>query len=51
MERHTKKERNNQYQGKTGGKVKTISGPAKAGNTSGNKTSSGGIFRPLKGKA
>lgn len=50
MERHTKGERNTQKQGKSGAKVKTVSGPAIAGNTSGNKTNSGGVFRATKGK-
>lgn len=50
MERYTKKEVNNQKQGKSGGKVMRKSGPA-VGKASGNKTKSGGIFRPTKGKA
>jgi hypothetical protein len=50
MERYTKKEVNNQKQGKTGAKVKQVIGPAVAGDTSGNSTKSGGIFRATKGK-
>ena len=49
MERYTKKEQNNQKQGKSGAKVKQVNGPAR-GKTSGNATKSGGIFRPTKGK-
>jgi uncharacterized protein YjcR len=49
MERYTKKEVNNQKQGKSGAKVKRVSGPA-VGEASGNATKSGGIFRPTKGK-
>lgn len=48
MERYTKRESSNQPQGKSGAKVKTIKGPANAGNTSGNATKSGGIFRATK---
>ncbi len=40
MERYTKKEINNQKQGKSGVKVKTVPGPA-TGRTSGNQTSKG----------
>lgn len=49
MERYTKKEVNNQKQGKSGAKVMRKSGPA-VGKASGNATKSGGIFRPTKGK-
>jgi hypothetical protein len=51
MERYTKKTVDHQPQGKTGAKVKTVTGPAVAGNTSGNATKSGGIFRATKGKS
>ena len=50
VERYTKKETNNQKQGKSGAKVKTVSGPA-VGGASGNPAKSGGIFRPTKGKS
>jgi len=50
MERYTKKEVNNQKQGKSGAKVMQKTGPA-VGGASGNATKSGGIFRPTKGKA
>ena len=40
MERYTKKEINNQKQGKSGAKVKIIPGPA-VGRTSGNPTTKG----------
>ena len=43
------KEINSQKQGRSGGKVKRVSGPA-VGHSSGNKTKSGGINRPTKGK-
>ena len=46
MERYTKKEVNNQKQGKSGAKVKIISGPA-VGRTSGNPTD--GKKQKLKG--
>ena len=49
MERYTKKEQNNQKGGKSGAKVRTVSGPA-VGGASGNATKSGGIFRATKGK-
>lgn len=42
------KEKNNFKQGRSGSKVKTISGSIKG--ASGNATKSGGIFRPTKGK-
>jgi len=42
------KERNNQKQGRSGSKVKTVSGPVKS--ASGNATKKGGVFRPTKGK-
>lgn len=48
--RYTGKEVNNQKQGKSGAKVKRVSGPA-VGGASGNATKSGGIFRPTKGKS
>jgi len=50
MERYTKKEVNNQKQGKSGAKVKRVSGPA-VGGASGNPPKSGGVFRPTKGKS
>jgi hypothetical protein len=50
MERYTKKEQNNQKQGKSGAKVKRVNGPA-VGGASGNATKGGGIFRPTKGKS
>lgn len=40
---------NNHPQGRKGGKVKQISGPA-VGRTSGNKTKKGGIMKPTSGK-
>ena len=49
VERYTKKEVNSQKQGKSGAKVKRVSGPA-VGGASGNATKSGGIFRATKGK-
>lgn len=42
------KEKNNQKQGRSGSKVKTISGPIKG--ASGNATKGGGITRPTRGK-
>jgi hypothetical protein len=47
VERYTKKEVNNQKQGKSGAKVDIKRGPV--GKQSGNPTKSGGIFRPTKG--
>ena len=44
------KEVNNYKQGKSGSKVKRVSGPA-VGSTSGNKTKGGGINRATKGKS
>jgi hypothetical protein len=49
VERHTGKEVNNQGGGKSGAKVKRVSGPA-VGGASGNATKSGGVFRATKGK-
>jgi len=46
-------ERNNHPQGRSGGKVRTIPGPAvgkSGGRKSGNPTKGGGIYRPTKGK-
>lgn len=45
------RETNNYKQGRTGGKVKTINGPAVGNTRQGNPTKKGGIFRPTKGKA
>lgn len=42
-------ETNNYPQGRSGSKVRIISGPA-VGNTSGNATKSGGIMEPTKGR-
>ena len=49
MKRYTGGEKNNQKQGKTGAKVKQISGPA-VGSASGNATKKGGVFEGTKGK-
>lgn len=43
------REVNNHKQGRTGSKVKIISGPA-VGRTSGNPTKRGGVMTPTKGK-
>jgi len=45
----SKTEKNNHPQGRSGGKVKTINGPA-VGRGSGNPTKSGGIMKPTSGK-
>lgn len=45
----TMKETNNYPQGKSGGKVKTMSGPAK-GHASGNRIKGGGITEATRGK-
>jgi hypothetical protein len=42
-------EKNNHPQGRKGGKVKLVNGPA-VGHASGNKTKKGGIMSPTKGK-
>lgn len=43
------KEKNNYSQGKSGSKVKTISGPA-VGHTKGNSMKGGAITKPTRGK-
>ena len=42
-------ESNNFKQGKSGGKVPTMPGPAKGNKGKQNPTKSGGIYRPTKG--
>ena len=43
------KEKNNHPQGRTGSKVKTVSGPA-VGHASSNPTKKGGVMQPTRGK-
>lgn len=43
------RETNNYKQGKTGSKVKRVSGPA-VGHSSSNPTKKGGVMQPTRGK-
>jgi hypothetical protein len=45
-----KREIDNQHQGRSGSETMKKPGPVAGGNTNGNPTSGGGIFRPTKGK-
>lgn len=49
MSKENYREINNHKQGRTGSKVMKKPGPAK-GRGSGNKTNSGGIVKPTKGR-